>query len=93
MALSAGFRFFKLCSHCVGLSRHVQIGEYIKGGRQLSSLRFGIALFARKEAEVPVAVSKTVLVAKLQAERFLFFEQRKILLQPVPVFQDHTWLP
>jgi hypothetical protein len=82
-------RFLQFRSHSVAFPRHVQFGEYIKGGSQLFPLRLAITLFAREKAPIPVAVSQSAPVSQLQAERFLFLMQLKSLLQPAPVFQDH----
>jgi hypothetical protein len=51
-----------------------------------SVLRF--TLFAREKDPIRIAVSQTAPVAQIQAESFLFLEQRHGLLQPAPVSQD-----
>jgi hypothetical protein len=44
---------FSLSSHFIAFPRHVQFGEYIKGGSRLFPLRLAITLFAREQAPKP----------------------------------------
>ena len=86
---SVSCRLLQFPSHFVAFPRHVQFGENIKGSSEFFALCVTIILFAREKAPIPVAISQNAPVAQLQAERFLFLEQRQGLLQPAPVLQDY----
>jgi hypothetical protein len=46
-------RLLHFRSHFIAFPRHVQFGEYIKGGSRLFPLRLAITLFAREQAPKP----------------------------------------
>jgi hypothetical protein len=56
-------RLLHFRSHFIAFPRHVQFGEYIKGGSRLFPLRLAITLFAREQAPSPIAVSQAAPVA------------------------------
>ena len=61
--------------------------EDIKRGSKFFAFRFPITPFARKLAPVPITVTQTASISQLQAECFLFLEQRHGLFQPAAIFQ------
>src|SRR6266851_1534178 len=84
----SGIDFVQFGLDRVTLARHLEFGK--NGERLLKLMPLGllVALLPRQQSPLPITVAQTVLLAQLQADRFLLLVQRQPLLQPAPHVQD-----